>query len=305
MSLRVLQPGAFSLLVDAGRPRSRRLGVPLGGAADRAAYAIGNALAGNAPNALALEITLSGPTLLAEHDVSACLFGASFTLSAGDRDVEVGRTFQLRAGDVMRVGGAQHGARAYLCVRGGFQAKVILDSASGLAPLAANDCLNCAPSAGAGLSLGAADAASLFGEPTTGDELHVVDGPQADWFAGADFYDKRYLASPASNRMGVRLDGAPLARPSRELVSEAIAPGAVQVANDGLPIIIGVDGQTIGGYPKIAHVIRADLDRIAQLRPGQIVRFVRVNRAEAESRAQQRQRQLRRWLTALRLANLP
>ena len=90
---------------------------------------------------------------------------------------------------------------------------------------------------------------------------------------------------PASNRMGIRLKGTPLSRRPGELVSEAVAPGAVQVTNDGLPVVLGVDGQTIGGYPKVAHVIRADLDLLAQLRPGERVRFDRVDPEEAERAA--------------------
>ena len=113
----------------------------------------------------------------------------------------------------------------------------------------------------------------------------MLDGPQRDWFEGDVLFTREYAISPASNRMGLRLKGEPLARRPGELVSEAVAPGAVQVTNDGLPVVLGVDGQTIGGYPKIAHVIRADLDRLAQLRPGDSVRFQRVTPEEAERAA--------------------
>ncbi len=113
---------------------------------------------------------------------------------------------------------------------------------------------------------------------------------------------QEYEVSPASNRMGLRLKGSPLLRRSGELVSEAVAPGAVQVTNDGLPVVLGVDGQTIGGYPKIAHVIRADLDLLAQLRPGDRVRFERVSPAEAEIAAKERAAFLKTWLTRLQAA---
>jgi allophanate hydrolase subunit 2 len=102
--------------------------------------------------------------------------------------------------------------------------------------------------------------------------------------------------------MGLRLKGAPLTRRPGELVSEAVAPGAVQITNDGLPIVLGVDGQTIGGYPKVAHVVRADLDCLAQLRPGDRVRFVRVTLEEAEAAANARASFLREWLTRLHIA---
>ncbi len=99
--------------------------------------------------------------------------------------------------------------------------------------------------------------------------------------------------------MGIRLKGKALVRIPGELMSEPVAPGAVQVTNDGQPIVLGVDGQTIGGYPKVAHVIRADLDRLAQLRPGERIRFMRVSPEEAEEAARERAAILRTWLSRI------
>jgi antagonist of KipI len=96
--------------------------------------------------------------------------------------------------------------------------------------------------------------------------------------------------------MGIRLDGPALNLPKRELVSEPVAPGAVQITNDGKPIVLGVDGQTIGGYPKIAHVISADLDLLGQLRPGDEVSFRRVGEKEAEAAGAEARETLRIWL---------
>src|SRR5918995_692436 len=104
MSLTVLDPGPYSLLVDLGRPSSRSLGVPVGGAADRAALALGNALVGNPPDAVALELTLAGPTLRAEHPTTCVVFGAPFTFS-----VSAGTTFQLQPGDGLKIGGTPEG----------------------------------------------------------------------------------------------------------------------------------------------------------------------------------------------------
>jgi biotin-dependent carboxylase-like uncharacterized protein len=302
MSFRVLHPGTFSLLVDAGRPRSRSLGIPLGGAADTDAFRIGNALVGNRTDAVALEITLSGPVLQAENDVSVCLFGAAFAMSTNREPVPAARVFQIRAGDAVRIGGVNRGARAYFCVRGGFRTRSILGSGSSFSPLVEGDALVCEPSAGSGRSLAATDALTLLEEPVKVDALRAMAGPQADWFPSHRFYQQTFVVSPASNRMGIRLQGEALARQPREMVSEAVAPGAVQITNEGLPIVLGVDGQTIGGYPKIAHVIRADLDRIAQFRPGQSLRFLRVTLDEAEALAERRRQKLRQWVTALRLS---
>jgi len=130
----------------------------------------------------------------------------------------------------------------------------------------------------------------------------VLDGAQRDWFTEDTFFTTPYEVSAASNRMGIRLKGKALLRRAGELVSEAVAPGAVQVTNDGQPIVLGVDGQTIGGYPKVAHVIRADLDLLAQLRPGDFVRFVRVSADEAATAAQVHTAFLKAWLSRLRIA---
>jgi len=301
MSLRVLHPGTFSLLVDTGRPRSRALGIPVGGPADRAAFMLGNLLVGNAPDLPALEMTLSGPVLLAEIDLAVCVFGAQFALRLEGEEVRAGQLFTMRAGQTLRVAGSERGARGYLCVHGGFTGPTILDSATAFEPIAAGDRLGCTSSTLGGRGLPHADVATLIGETELSGRIRVLAGPQADWFDTGDFYHQPYRVAAASNRMGIRLTGEAMPKPDRELVSEAVSPGAVQITNEGLPIILGVDGQTIGGYPKIAHVIRADLGRVGQLRPGQTVAFRQVTMAEAQKIAIDRARRLREWQTRLRM----
>ncbi|MDB5306852.1 MAG: kipA [Gemmataceae bacterium] len=327
MSLTLLHPGLLSLLVDAGRPRWRALGVPVGGAADRAALALGNALVGNPPDAPAVEFTLSGPTFEAQHPTACVMFGAPFSLTINRNPIAAGRTFTLQAGDVLQIGGPAVGVRGYLCVAGGFEAPEILGSRSGLDPLKAGDVLTCPASwcEPRGLPFvrspepnpptpfpereggaGPESSTPLFSGEAPGEGFHflrVLDGPQRDWFGTDRFFTQEYEVSPASNRMGLRLKGEPIARRPGELVSEAVAPGAVQITNDGLPVVLGVDGQTIGGYPKVAHVIRADLDLLGQFRPGERVRFVRVSQEEAETAARKRAATLRTWLARLRAAD--
>jgi len=313
MSLRVREAGLLSLLVDLGRPRSRHLGVPLGGAADRAALALANALVGNDRGAVALEITLSGPTLEGLQPAACVVFGAPLLCTINGSPLVPGTTFTLEPGAVLRIGGTLSGARGYLAVAGGFDAPEILASRSAIEPIRAGDELKCRASRIESRSLpfsaflanpdreGGGELRPVAHAPGSPAVLRVLDGPQRDWFEGDSFFVHEYEVSPASNRMGVRLKGPPLPRRVGELVSEAVAPGAVQVTNDGLPVILGVDGQTIGGYPKIAHVIRADLDSLAQLRPGERVRFQRV--ADADLAATERATVLTDWLTRLRIAD--
>ncbi|HEY2784298.1 MAG TPA: biotin-dependent carboxyltransferase family protein [Fimbriiglobus sp.] len=296
MSLTVLDPGLHSLLVDTGRPSSRSLGVPVGGAADRFAFAIGNALLGNDPAAVALEITLAGPTLRAEHRTAAVIFGAPFAARIeGRRDLTPGETFALEPGDVLRTGGAPEGVRAYLCVAGGFSSPEILGSRSGLEPVKKGDVLPCPTGTTPGRSL-------VREEPgeAPGFFLRCLPGVQYDLFLQPErFTAGAYEVTPASNRMGLRLNGERLERRPGELTSEPVAPGAVQITNDGMPVVLGVDGQTIGGYPKIAHVIRADLDRLAQLRPGTTVTFQFVTPEEVELAARDCAASLGEWLARL------
>jgi biotin-dependent carboxylase-like uncharacterized protein len=314
MSLHVLEPGLFTLVVDQGRPRTRSLGVPVGGAADRAALALGNGLVGNPPDAAALEMTLTGPTLTADCDLACVVFGAPFQLTSDRQELRAGTTFTLTAGERLHVGGTPRLLRAYLCVAGGLLVPAILGSRSGLAPLTAGAELTCRPGAIGARSLPTPPAPhrpgglpDYLGAWT---RLRVLPGPQADWFPARGFYEPaedevpalppRFAVSPAGNRMGLRLRGAPLPVPERQLVSEPVCPGAVQVTRDGQCIILGVDGQTIGGYPKIAQVIAADLDLLGQLRPGDQVCFVPVGLEEAEDLACRRRAELRAWGLRLR-----
>jgi 5-oxoprolinase (ATP-hydrolysing) subunit C len=203
----------------------------------------------------------------------------------------------------LRVGGTLTNARGYLCVAGGFEAPVILGSRSGLEPIRAGDKLVCRASRTEPRALPFHTSEGPHPTATRSYVLRVLVGPQRDWFTDESFFTQVYEVTPASNRMGLRLKGEPLSRLPGELVSEAVAPGAVQVANDGQPIVLGVDGQTIGGYLKIAHVIRADLDHLAQLRPGERVRFVCVSRDEARNAAEKRAAFLKEWLSRLRSAD--
>jgi antagonist of KipI len=299
MTLVVLDPGLYSLVVDLGRTRGRSLGVPVGGAADRAALTVGNGLVGNPPGAAALEVCLAGPTLRAECDCACVVHGAPFELSCDRGRLRAGTTFTLRAGETLRVGGAARQMRAYLCVRGGLLGPAVLGSRSALAPVRAGDRLACQP----GVIHGRFARIEWNGDRDPS-ELRCLAGAQADWFDPGALERVAFAVSAASNRMGLRLDGPPLAVPARELVSEPVCPGSVQVTRDGQCIVLGVDGQTIGGYPKIAQVISADLDRLGQLRPGDPVRFRTVGLDEAEALYHRRLTELREWTTRLRTAEL-
>jgi antagonist of KipI len=270
----------------------------LGGAADRAALAIGNTLVGNEPDAAALEIALAGPTLVADAELACVLYGAPFDLSSDRRPLSAGKTFTLQPGEVLRIGGTARGVRAYFCVRGGLRMPMVLDSRSSLQPLRAGAKLPC-------LSGTIHPRFIHFEKKRTAPEvLRVLEGAQAGLFRAEDFYSATFTVTPASNRMGLRLNGPPLPAPVGEMLSEPVCPGTVQVTREGQCIVLGVDGQTIGGYPKIAHVIDADLDLLGQLRPGECVVFRWTTLTEAEKFYSEKQACLWEWLKRLRAAEM-
>jgi len=290
--LTLLQPGFCTLLLDPKRPSRRALGVAVGGPADSWSLTIGNALVGNPPNTPALEIALLGPTLQADVPLVCVLCGAPFDLSTDRRTLQTGRTFTLEVGETLSIGGTARGLRAYLCIHGGLpSANRTLDA------LRAGTILACEAARMGGRFI-REESPSLRSHP-----LRILPGPQAEWFDYTAFCAASFTVAPASNRMGLRLLGAPLAVPPRELVSEPVCPGTVQVTREGQCIILGCDGQTIGGYPRIAQVVSADLDRLGQLAPGDPVTFEAVSMSQAESLYREQQRSLREWLLRLSLSH--
>ncbi len=294
MSLEVLGPGLLTTVQDAGRPGWRHAGVGVAGALDGWSLAVANRLVGNAPDAAALEITLAGPTLRLRRAATIALCGATLDADADG----VPRPVTLPAGATLRLGGCRDGARTLLAVAGGLAVDAVLGSAStdlrgGFggqqgrallrgdvlplrddAPPAVTDRVRIAP---------------WWVDPTPDLDLareavlRVLRGSDAT--APADALSAQpWRVDAASDRQGLRLEGAALAiADRRERVSEPVAPGTVQLPPGGAPIVLLGDAQTHGGYPRIAHVIRADRPRLAQLRPGDAVRFVRCDAATAHA----------------------
>jgi allophanate hydrolase subunit 2 len=299
MSLVVVDPGWGTRVVDAGRPGTRRLGVPYGGAADRATWMLGNALVGNPPDAPALEICLKGPTLRADGELACVVCGAPFVLSSSRQTLRANRTFTLSPGEELHIGGTPAGLRAFVCVQGGLPAPTILGSRSTFEPLPRGATFACAGGSIKPRFIG--PDCPLLRFPSQR-RLAVLPGLQADWFQAEELYRATFTVGLDSNRMGLRLEGATLTLTPREMVSEPVCPGSVQVTRDGQAIILGVDGQTIGGYPKIAQVCRADLDALGQMRPGDTVTFARIDLEEAKARFEARERLRQEWLVRARVS---
>jgi biotin-dependent carboxylase-like uncharacterized protein len=275
----VISPGAMTTIQDLGRPGWAYVGVPRSGAADRKSFKLANLLVGNALSAAGLETTMAGPRLRFGGTATVALTGAVVDARVDDRPVSMNTAFEVSEGETLKVGNAKSGLRTYIAFAGGIDQPLVLGSAAtdtltglGPAPLARGDALRLAAGRGSPPTV-ISPALSLSAVP----ELHVVLGPRDDWFTAAAvnrLTSEVFTVTPASNRIGLRLEGLSLDRArTDELPSEGLVPGAIQVPPAGQPILLLADHPTTGGYPVIAVVLEADMLVAAQLRPGQPLRF--------------------------------
>ncbi|WP_444875961.1 carboxyltransferase domain-containing protein [Arthrobacter agilis] len=284
VGLTVVHPGLSSTLQDLGRPGLMALGVAGAGALDRAALRQANRLVGNGAGSAVIESLNGGLVLEAEEDQVLAVTGADVHLAisrpdGGEREPALCAPFLLRAGEVLRQSLPVAGLRTYTAVRGGFEADEVLgsrstDSMSGLGPPALTP--------GTRVAVGRPAAGSVVGNPEEPrragmpEVLRVVPGPRDDWFDDglARLCGTSWTVTAQSNRIGLRLDGPALERTREgELPSEGTVRGALQIPPSGLPVLFLADHPVTGGYPVLAVVAAADLDRAAQLAPGSVVRF--------------------------------
>lgn len=282
-------PASFQ---DGGRPGYRHLGVPLSGALDAGWLAIANALAGNPPATAALEIRLRGPRLRATRPLVLALAGefSARIEDAGGQSRPAGnwRSLALAESEILDTGFLRSGI-GYLAVHGGFDLPTVLGSRSTYARAGLGGLDGRGIRTGDRIGVGAAPAPTLLRlphAPSLADgPLRVIPGPQRDYFTDAAwdrFLNAEFSVSREADRMGLRLDGPRLEHTrGADIISDAVAPGALQVPGDGRPIVLLADCQTVGGYPKIATVIGADLPRLGHALPGQTLRFAAATLAEA------------------------
>jgi len=294
-TIEVDAPGLLTTVQDLGREGYGPMGISPSGAADAVSLRVGNRLVGNAEGAAALEMTLVGGAFLFPQGAVIALSGSDFGATLDGAAVGLWASVQVQPGQTLRLGATRSGARCYLCVAGGIAVEPLLGSASthvlsGLGgfegrALRRGDVLRIGPGAGPFQKRGI-DAKALE-RLSPRKVLRVTAGPQSDWFPEPSqhaFYGGAYRVAEESNRMGLRLDGAPIAAESgREMITEGVPLGAVQVPAGGQPIILFVEQQTTGGYPKIANVICADLHSVGQLRPRDEIRFERIEFETARS----------------------
>jgi len=336
MSLSIIRPGLLTTVQDLGRYGYQHAGIVVSGAMDAVALRVANYLVGNAEGTAGLEITLQGPTIRFEADHLIALTGAHLAPTLAGQPVPMHRPVAVRAGAVLRFGLAGAGCRAYLAVAGGLAMPQVLGSHAtylragfggweGRA-LQAGDCLPVAVGSGAStrqwqrlaaqqpLALWAAapwqPASDFTTQPALAPLVRAVRGPEYEQFSEGSqlaLWQQPFLVTPQSDRMGYRLQGPALERLQPvELLSSAVAFGTVQVPPNGQPIVLMADHQTTGGYPRVAQVASADFSVLAQLRPGQLLRFQEVSLAEAQALylAQEQQLQALKRSIELKLVSI-
>ena len=328
MNAVVTRAGFLTSVQDLGRTGFRQFGVSTSGALDSFALRVANLLVGNDEGAAGLEITLGGLQLRFEDERIVAWCGGEFDVQIGSRALPAGHVAHLQAGDELKFGRAQIGCRCWLAISGGIDVPVVLGSRStdlranfgGFEGRALRDgdvLLACRrqghpPSLKLRRTSRPATGISSWTAPhdwvspaSRHPNLRFVRG--VDWNRFDDvtiqrFTNHDFSVSPDSDRMGVRLDGPELKREDEtDLISEAVAPGTIQVPPSGKPILLLGDCQTIGGYPKIAHVITVDLGVAAQLRAGDRVRFSEVSLEDAHRLLMERERDLERFRIGLSL----
>lgn len=312
MSVAVLKPGMLSTVQDHGRYGFQHFGVPVSGAMDLFSHRLANILAGNDAGEATLEITLRGPRLRFNDETLIALCGADLSATIDGIPAPEGKAVRVRAGAVLDFGDAVAGCRAYLSIHGGFDVPMVMGSRStydtarfgGLEgrALKTADVLPVGSTRALlypALAQQLARSKRSFAAPNWAVNQHIeklrrtpqivriVAGRHWDAFPGEArdaLMESEFRIGADSNRMGCRLDGhRSVAGGPVEVLSEAVTFGTIQVPPSGKPIVLMADRQTVGGYPKIAEVAGVDLHLLAQLRPGERLRFELVSLAQAQA----------------------
>jgi antagonist of KipI len=322
MNMFVARAGFLTSVQDLGRIGFREFGVSLGGALDLFALRAANLLVGNDEHAAGLEITFAGLRLHFQDERIVAWCGGEFDVRVGPTALPAGHACLVSAGDELKFGPPKIGCRSWLAISGGIDVPIVLGSRStdlrasfggfnGRA-LRDGDELFLGEFRRSSRPVGTTERISLRTAPHDWVSparreplLRFVRGVDVNRFSASSvqhFTSELFAVSPDSDRMGGRLDGPELKRVDEsDLISEAVAPGTIQVPPSGKPILLLGDCQTIGGYPKIAHVITVDLGIAAQLRAGDRVRFSEVSLADAHRLLLERERELERFRIGLSL----
>lgn len=329
MSVKVLHPGLMTTIQDLGRFGSQKFGVLVSGAMDATSLKIANLLVGNNEGEGALEVTLFGLTLQFESDQLIAITGGDLQPTIDGEKVPLWRPILIRKGSILQFKSAIKGCRAYLAFAGGIDIPEIMGSKSTYLRAAIGGFQGRALQKGDVFTCGTPNTISQsfvhqlekmnahftwsvnyseFLSLNKKQTIRVVQGSEYKRFDSASlqkFFSNPYTLTTQADRMGYRLEGEQLCLSEQfELLSEGVTYGTIQVPSNGQPIILMVDRQTAGGYPKIGQVISADLPRLAQLQPNSTIQFKEVSLEQAETELIKQERMLRKLAMGIRMKAL-
>ncbi|MGW7798074.1 5-oxoprolinase subunit C family protein [Staphylococcus xylosus] len=300
MSIKILNPGLFSTVQDLGRIGYQDQGFSTAGALDTYALRMGYTLIGN--NGPAIEFTIVGPTIQFLTDNTFVLTGGHFEATLNNQVISSQTVIFVKKGDELKIGSVVDGARGYILFGKPLNIQKVANSYSthtrskiggykGRA-LKSNDVITCQQNNIYAERIGLSCPVEALNQQI----IHIIEGPQIESFSNEDkqkLVNEAFKISEKSDRMGFRLQGEKIApMESADIISEPVALGSIQVPNDGNPIILLNDKQTVGGYTKIATVCAADLSLIAQKQPNETVKFEWITVEAATEKLQQKEREL-------------
>lgn len=325
MCINIIKPGLLTTVQDQGRAGYQKDGVTVNGVMDQTASRIINMLVGNRDTDAVLEMTLKGAKISFQKDALIAIGGGDMSPSIDGYPVRSYRPVFVQEGSVLDFGNVQQGCRVYLAVAGGFQVPLVMGSSSTY--------LRAGFGGLQGRSLKKDDALS-FGSPSSRSKeissqirkqagctdgfyemnwyisprllpklsgnpvVRAFKGRQYGWFTQEScqqFFLETFAVTTQADRMGYRLEGPDLELMNhQDLLSEAVANGTIQITSDGTPIILLADRQTTGGYPKIAQIATVDLPILAQLKPGDTLKFKEISHDESQKLLVNRERELNR-----------
>ena len=333
MTIRITDPGLLTTIQDLGRTGFQQYGVVVGGVMDEVAARLANIMVGNPEGEAVLEVTVIGPALIFDEAYLISICGADLSAKVDNIPLPLWRPVLVKKGSCLTFGRPQKGCRSYIAIAGGFDIPLVMNSRStyvrgkiggveGRAMIAGDllkpkeqlsshariliEFLSRKGSLTPFTTVNWTIPSHLRSTNQKNPELRMIKGPQISMFTSTSqekFIQEVYKITPQSDRMGYRLSGSKLEVTSQcNILSEAVPMGTIQVPNDGQPIILMADHQTIGGYPKIGYVISVDLPRLSQAMPGEGVKFMEVSVFEAHQILIQRERSISQMKTGLSLA---
>jgi antagonist of KipI len=309
--IKITKSGLLTNVQDLGRYGYQKYGVIASGVMDQTAHRIANLLVGNDENEATLELTLLGPDMEFEKDALISICGGDLSPKIDGKSIKLWRPVFVRAGSKLKFVGCKTGCRAYLAVGGGFNVNRVMDSKStylraGIGgfngrALQPEDVIEIGQSNELSQQIAQvlsnkneekfaqvqwSIASEFMTPPASKPKVRVIKGRQYDWFSKdsqTKFYSELFEVTSQSDRMGYRMKGPKLELENeQEMLSEAVNFGTIQVPSEGNPIVLLADRQTTGGYPKIGQIATVDLPLMAQLKPGDKVRFVEISHEEAQ-----------------------